>query len=98
MVTFTDEQRRVGPTERPYLLSFRGTRSPKSDAMRNHLPALHNGKDILLLLACRWFDPDAKKNTAYDKDCAAQEKEFEKHTYTELALNSKFSLIVEGFG
>ena len=55
MVEFTAEQRHVAAADRSYLLTFRGTRSARSDAMRNQLPKLHNGKDIILLIACRWF-------------------------------------------
>jgi len=34
----------------------------------------------------------------YDAQCQQAEVEFQKHTYTELAKNTKFALIVEGFG
>jgi hypothetical protein len=44
MVEFTPEQRRVPASERKYLLTFRGTKSARSDAIRNHLPRIHNGK------------------------------------------------------
>ena len=56
MVDFSETQRRVPPSERPYLLTFRGTRSPGSDGMRRLLPRLHNGRDIVLACACRWYD------------------------------------------
>ena len=61
MVDFLPGQRRVPPAKRPFLLTFRGTRSARSDAMRNQLKYIHNGKDILLLVACRFF---GEKNIA----------------------------------
>eukprot|EP00050_Salpingoeca_kvevrii_P008731 m.304754 g.304754 ORF g.304754 m.304754 type:complete len:826 (-) comp17278_c0_seq1:63-2540(-) len=99
MVEFSGSERRKPVEDRPYLLSFRGTRSARSDAMRNQLPKMHDGKDILLLLACRWYgDEHHIDGDGYDNDCAEQEEIFKTHTYKELAINSKFSLIVEGFG
>jgi hypothetical protein len=51
MVEFTPEQRYFPTRERKYLLGFRGTRSARSDAMRNHLPKLHNGRKMLACLS-----------------------------------------------
>ena len=34
----------------------------------------------------------------YDPSCKEAEEEFNKYTYTELALETRFGLIVEGFG
>ncbi|EGD75354.1 hypothetical protein PTSG_06430 [Salpingoeca rosetta] len=61
------------------------------DAMRNHLPKLHNGRDIVLVCACQWFGKERMGREG-------EEEEFNKYTYTELALETKFGLIVEGFG
>ena len=63
--------------------------------MRRQLWKIHNGKDVLVPCACRWFQPGT---VGYDDRCAEDEVEFEKHSYTDLATNTKFSLVVEGFG
>jgi hypothetical protein len=81
------------------LLTFRGTRSQRSDSTRNELYRIHNGIDIILLIACRWFgESRVSDGYGYDSKCAEQEKQFESHTFSELAAGSKFSLILEGFG
>lgn len=152
MVSFSAEERRLSVDQRKFLLTFRGTRSARSDAIRNQLPKLHNGEDIVLLCACRWYGNRGNKvsrggdrpdppclcadraiacravrhgslilcvlasrgwpssliipftlvrhgcRQGYDEQCATAEEEFKKHTYTELAMNTKFALIVEGFG
>lgn len=101
MVEFSASDRRRPISQRHFLLTFRGTRSQRSDAMRNHLPQLHNGKDIILVCACRWYgakDENGNMIGGYDPDCENAEKEFKKHTYTELGMYTKFALIVEGFG
>ncbi|EGD77631.1 hypothetical protein PTSG_08725 [Salpingoeca rosetta] len=61
------------------------------DAMCNHLPRLHNGRDIVLVCACRWFGEERMSREG-------EEEEFNKYTYTDLALKTKVGLIVEGFG
>lgn len=71
-------QRHRPASERKYLLTFRGTRSPKSDAMRIFLPTLHNGRDIVLTCACRWFNKNS--DSAYDRACQRDETEFQKYT------------------
>ena len=99
MVEFSNEQRRSPPENRRFLLTFRGTRSERSDAMRNELYRIHNGKDIVLLLACRWFGVNEEFDYSIpDMNCATQEKSFQEYTFTELSVESKFALIVEGFG
>ncbi|EGD76928.1 hypothetical protein PTSG_07269 [Salpingoeca rosetta] len=101
MVTFTPEQRRVPPANRKYLVTFRGTKSARSDAMRNHLPKLHNGRDIVLVCACRWFGEERmgrEGKVGYDPSCKQAEEEFNKYTYTELALETKFGLIIMAAG
>ena len=70
--------------------------SPGSDQMRRELWKIHNGRDIIVPCACRWFG--ARGDTGYDDRCAEDEVEFDKQNYTGMALNSKFSLVVEGFG
>ena len=60
MVTFTPEQRRVPATERKYLVTFRGTKSARSDAVRNHLPRIHNGKQVLLLESVAQHTPEMR--------------------------------------
>lgn len=64
------------------------------DSIRIALPLLDNNDDVVMLLACRWF----KSNMSYDSACPSQEKRFSLHTYRQLAINSTFSLVVEGFG
>lgn len=99
MVEFTEEQRRTPPSERKFLLTFRGTRSERSDAMRNELYRIHNGEDIVMLIACRWYgEQSVQDGGGYDSKCAEQEVQFEQYTYSEVSLGSKFALIVEGFG
>eukprot|EP00041_Stephanoeca_diplocostata_P023845 m.593869 g.593869 ORF g.593869 m.593869 type:complete len:321 (+) comp22397_c0_seq3:204-1166(+) len=98
MVEFNHTVRAVAADARPVLLSFRGTRSPRSDQTRKHLWKLHNGKDIIVPCACRWFDAEKPDAQGYDERCAQDETEFQKQTYTHLMATSKFSLIVEGFG
>ncbi|EGD79554.1 hypothetical protein PTSG_10121, partial [Salpingoeca rosetta] len=94
MVTFihTGVRTRSARTNRNILVTFRGTtKSARSDVMRNHLPKLHNRRDIVLVCACRWFGEERMGREG-------EEEEFNKYTYTELALETKFGLIVEGFG
>ena len=99
MVEFSAIERHVPPTERPYLLTFRGTRSERSDSTRNELYRIHNDADIILLVACRWYgETQHARGSGYDENCAEQEQSFYSHTYSELATGSKFSLILEGFG
>lgn len=101
MVDFKPTERRAPIEDRKFLLTFRGTRSARSDAMRNELYRIDNDKDIVLLVACRFFgDPTAGRDgtQGYDSNCSSQEERFEKYTYTELILGTRFSLIVEGFG
>jgi glucuronyl/N-acetylglucosaminyl transferase EXT1 len=99
MVEFSEAQRRLPPAARKFLLTFRGTRSERSDAMRNELYRIHNGEDIVLLIACRWFGESRMNGgQGYDSKCAEEEKRFQEYTFTELSVESKFALIVEGFG
>lgn len=98
MVEFNSSVRRIPSSDRKLLLSFRGTRSPKSDQTRKHLWKIHNGVDVIAPCACRWFDADSKEPTGYDERCKLDEVDFEGVTYTQLLSSSKFSLIVEGFG
>ena len=100
MVEFPQEARRVPPDNRDYLLTFRGTRSERSDAMRKELRRIHNDYDILMLVACRWFGEPVYENNGngYDEKCKEDEVNFEKYTFTEVSIGSKFALIVEGFG
>ena len=89
LITFTDAERHSLPADRKYLLVFRGLRS-KHDYTRLELSRIHNGVDVLICVACRaGYDDD---------DCRDDEAEFGKHSYRELASDSKFALIVEGFG
>ncbi|EGD76643.1 hypothetical protein PTSG_07754 [Salpingoeca rosetta] len=90
MVTFihTGAVTRSAHTNRKYLVTFRGTtKSARSDAMRNHLPKLHNGRE--------WA---VRAKVGHDPSCKQAEEEFNKYTYTDLVLETKFGLIVEGFG
>lgn len=98
MVEFNESVRAIPISNRPVLLSFRGTRSPKSDHTRKHVWKLHNGKDVIVPCACRWFDSNRPDRGGYDKRCEIDEIEFQKQTYTHLMARSKFSLILEGFG
>jgi hypothetical protein len=99
MVEFSEAQRRLPPAARKFLLTFRGTRSERSDAMRNELYRIHNGEDIVLLIACRWFGQGFYRDYVKDDPkCAEEEKRFQEYTFTELSVESKFALIVEGFG
>ncbi len=99
MVEFTAEQRHTPPGSRRFLLTFRGTRSERSDAMRNELYRIHNGEDIVLLIACRWFGQSYFQDYIVPDDtCKEQEASFQQFTFTELSVESKFALIVEGFG
>ncbi|EGD75349.1 hypothetical protein PTSG_06425 [Salpingoeca rosetta] len=71
------------------------------DAMRNHLPKLHNGRDIVLVCACRWFAEERmgrEGKVGYDPSCKQAEEEFNKYTYTALALETKFGLIIMAAG
>ncbi|EGD81177.1 hypothetical protein PTSG_11217 [Salpingoeca rosetta] len=70
-------------------------------AMCNHLPKLHNGRGIVWVYACRWFGEERmgrEGKGGYDPSCKQAEEEFNKYMYTELALETKFGLIVEAFG
>mmetsp|Transcript_821 Transcript_821/g.2728 ORF Transcript_821/g.2728 Transcript_821/m.2728 type:complete len:953 (-) Transcript_821:2162-5020(-) len=98
MVEFNASTRMIPAEKRRVLLSFRGTRSPRSDQTRRHLWKIHNGVDIITPCACRWFDADNNDSTGYDERCKLDEEAFQAVTYTELLSSSKFSLIVEGFG
>ena len=44
------------------------------------------------------FTGGSTVDTGYDSRCAEDEVEFAKYNYTDLATNTKFSLVVEGFG
>ena len=57
MVEYSKEQRRRAPNDRKYLLTFRGTRSKGSDQMRRQLWKIHNGVDVVVPCACRWYQP-----------------------------------------
>eukprot|EP00042_Codosiga_hollandica_P054693 m.746970 g.746970 ORF g.746970 m.746970 type:complete len:366 (+) comp58961_c0_seq1:320-1417(+) len=93
MVEFSAQQRQTPPHKRRFLLTFRGTRSERSDAMRNELHRIHNGADIVLLVACRWFGvSNVNGGQGYDKDCAAQEESFQQYTFTELSVRLHPSL------
>ncbi|EGD72571.1 hypothetical protein PTSG_12156, partial [Salpingoeca rosetta] len=84
---------RSAHTNRQYLVTFRGTtKSARSDAMRNHLPKLHNGRGIVLVCACRWFLGEERMGRE------GEEKEFNRYTYTELTLETKFGLIIMAAG
>jgi hypothetical protein len=98
MVEFNSSVRKIPASARKLLLSFRGTRSPRSDQTRRHLWKLHNGVDVITPCACRWFDAESATPTGYDERCKLDEVDFEGITYTGLLASSKFSLIVEGFG
>ncbi|EGD80002.1 hypothetical protein PTSG_10278 [Salpingoeca rosetta] len=78
--------------QRKYLVTFRGTtKSARSHAMRNHLSTVHNGRDIVLVCACRWFDEERMGREG-------EEEELNKYTYTDLALETKFGLIIMAAG
>lgn len=98
MVEFSSKQRAVPAALRRHLLTFRGTRSSRSDQTRKHVWRLHNGDDIIMACACRWFDPLVGAESGYDARCASDEQVFENYTYTSLMTDTKFSLILEGFG
>lgn len=55
MVEYSREDRRRLPEDRGYLLTFRGTRSKRADQMRRQLWKIHNGVDIIVPCACRFF-------------------------------------------
>ncbi|EGD74098.1 hypothetical protein PTSG_12361 [Salpingoeca rosetta] len=77
------------------------TKSARSDAMRNHLPKLHNRRDIVLVCACRWFGEarmGREGKVGYDPSCKQAEEEFNKYTCTDLALKTKFGLIIMAAG
>jgi hypothetical protein len=99
MVEYSPTQRHRPAAERDHLLTFRGTRSNGSDQMRRHLWKIHNNADVLVVCACRWLGEDRMSSaTGYDGRCVEDEAAFAKYNYTDLATNTKFSLIVEGFG
>lgn len=76
---------------RPYLLSFKGTRS-RDKPYRNRISSIHNGRDVLILVACHadgWLP-------VVDGECDEQQRRLDTHSYEELLLNSMFSLVPEG--
>ncbi|EGD79674.1 hypothetical protein PTSG_10659 [Salpingoeca rosetta] len=78
--------------------------SARSDAMRNHPPPQASQRQVWTLCWCARAGGLAKSEWAvrgkvgYDPSCKQAEEEFNKYTYTELALETKFGLIVEAFG
>eukprot|EP00042_Codosiga_hollandica_P054695 m.747136 g.747136 ORF g.747136 m.747136 type:complete len:368 (+) comp58961_c0_seq15:320-1423(+) len=93
MVEFSAQQRQTPPHKRRFLLTFRGTRSERSDAMRNELHRIHNGADIVLLVACRWFGQNYFRDyLVEDTTCAGQEDSFQQYTFTELSVRLHPSL------
>ncbi|EGD80403.1 hypothetical protein PTSG_11047 [Salpingoeca rosetta] len=87
------EVRRVPPAQAGNTSSASGALSLLVlDAMRNHLPKLQHGRDTVLVCACRWFGEERMGREG------KAEEEFNTHTYTQLALETKFGLIVDGFG
>ncbi len=98
-VEYSKSDRIVPPSKRPYLLTFRGTRTEHHDETRKELYRIHNGKDVLMLVVCRSrFGSIYGSTVDYDSNCATDERLYESHTNKELAIGSKFALILEGFG
>lgn len=95
-VEYPSASRLVPPSDRPYLLTFRGTRTEHFDQTRKELHRIHNGKDVLMLVVCR--SRFGGGTVDYDSNCVADERHYEEHTDQELAVGSKFALIVEGYG
>ncbi|EGD78401.1 hypothetical protein PTSG_09096 [Salpingoeca rosetta] len=91
MVTFihTGAATRSARTNRKYLVTFRWAlpRLLVLDAMCNHLPKLHNGRDIVLVCACRWLGEERMGREGKRKS-----------SNTELALETKFGLIIMAAG
>ena len=93
-VEYSHHHRHTAPVGRKYLLTFRGPRTEHYEQMRKEIYRIHNGKDIILLTACR----SHLGSVFYDNDCVEDERKFEQYTDQELAVSSKFCLILEGFG